>query len=323
MAITSNTQGSQSDMLEVNVELISVGNELLSGTIANTNAQWLSTQITQAGGIVKRITVLGDCYREISFVIQDSIERAPDWLILSGGLGPTYDDQTLRGLSSALGRRLKLNPRAIEMLRKSYTRYKQRLVPSDSKLNEIRLKMAKIPRGSVPLQNPVGSAPAVYIDVKNGVRDGSRRGVGTTRVVCLPGVPKEMEAIFTKKILPQLKRSVGKYYFLESMFETVGVGESMLAPTLSKLAGSYPSEELYVKTHPKGYKTNFLRNEKTRLKPKPEPKLNIQIVSKGEDKLQVKERYDLVFGALREEIRKLGGKILVNFAQRSKTSSLT
>ena len=118
--------------------------------------------------------------------------------------------------------------------------------------------MARIPKGSIPIQNPVGSAPSIYIDVMN--------GVGTTRIFCLPGVPKEMKAVFSSVILPQIMERIGKYYFEESIFETIGVSESMLAPTLSRLVDSYPPDELYLKTHPKGYGTKVSRNRKIRIK---------------------------------------------------------
>jgi molybdopterin-biosynthesis enzyme MoeA-like protein len=90
------------------------------------------------------------------------------------------------------------------------------------------------------------------------------------------------------------------------MFETIGVSESMLAPTLSGLVDSYPTNDIYLKTHPKGYKMKVPRNRKIRSK----PKLNIQIVSKGKDKSHVEARYATVLDALREEINKLGGKII-------------
>ncbi|MGI8831027.1 MAG: competence/damage-inducible protein A, partial [Nitrososphaeraceae archaeon] len=136
--------------IKVNIELLSIGNELLSGTIANKNAQWISGKITQAGGLVKRITTVGDSISEISAAAKESIQRNPDWLIVSGGLGPTYDDKTLQGLSTALGQELALDPEALEMLRKSYVRHKQRLESSDNRVNDVRLKMARIPRGSIP-----------------------------------------------------------------------------------------------------------------------------------------------------------------------------
>ena len=303
MVIVSDTRTTEQDMLEASIEIISVGNELLSGTIANTNAQWISAQITKAGGTVKRITTLGDWDKEISSAIKDSIQRGPDWLILTGGLGPTYDDNTLRGLSSALGQRLKLDPSAVEMLRRSYAQHKQRLATKNSSINETRLKMARIPRGSIAFQNPVGSAPSVYVDVK------SDAGTKRTRIFCLPGVPKEMKAVFSGVILPQIKEKVGKHYVVESMFETIGVSESMLAPTLSRLVNSHPSDELYLKTHPKGYSDVTTVTSNRRIRTKPKPRLNIQIVSKGKERSQVETRYRTILDTLKVEIRRLGGKM--------------
>lgn len=303
MVIVSDTRITEQDMLEASIEIISVGNELLSGTIANTNAQWISAQITKAGGIVKRITTLGDWDKEISSAIKDSIQRGPDWLILTGGLGPTYDDNTLRGLSSALGQRLKLDPRAVEMLRRSYAQHKQRLATRNSRINETRLKMARIPRGSIAVQNPVGSAPSIYIDVE------SDAGTKRTRIFCLPGVPKEMKAVFSGVILPQIKEKVGKHYVVESTFETIGVSESMLAPTLSRLVDSHPFDELYLKTHPKGYSYVMKVSSNRRIRSKPKPKLNIQIVSKGKERSQVEARYRTILDTIKVEIRRLGGKM--------------
>jgi nicotinamide-nucleotide amidase len=304
---------SQSDSGQSNVELLSVGNELLSGTITNTNAQWISSKITKAGGLVKRITTVGDCIVEISHAVKECIERRPGWLIISGGLGPTYDDMTLQGLSSALGQELVLDPRAVEMIRKSYATLKSCLV-SNVELNDAQLKMARIPRGSVPIQNPIGSAPSVFIEVKREGGDNLRMYSGRTRIFSLPGVPKEMKVIFSNIIMPQFKEIIGNYYFVESVFETVGVAESRLAPTLSRLVNSYPADDIYLKTHPKGY--GYRMNVSSNRKVKPKPKLNIQITSKGKDKLQVEARYTTILEALKEEILKLGGKIYLTGAQR-------
>jgi molybdopterin-biosynthesis enzyme MoeA-like protein len=126
-------------------------------------------------------------------------------------------------------------------------------------------------------------------------------------------VPKEMKAIFSTVIMPQFKEIEGNYHFVESVFETVGVTESMLAPTLSRLVNSYPTNDIYLKTHPKGYSYGYGMNvsSNSRIKPrsKPEPKLNIQIASKGKDKLQVETRYNTILEILKEDIQKLGGKI--------------
>jgi nicotinamide-nucleotide amidase len=202
-----------------------------------------------------------------------------------------------------LGQRLKLDPRAVEMLRRSYARHKQSLATKNSRINETRLKMARIPRGSIAVQNPVGSAPSVYIDVE------SDAGTKWTRIFCLPGVPKEMKAVFSGVILPQIKEKVGKHYVVESMFETIGVSESMLAPTLSRLVDSHPSDELYLKTHPKGYSYVMKVSSNRRIRSKPKPKLNIQIVSKGKERSQVEARYRTILDTLKVEIRRLGGKM--------------
>jgi nicotinamide-nucleotide amidase len=174
-------------------------------------------------------------------------------------------------------------------------------------LNYVRLKMARIPRGSVPIQNPIGSAPSVFIEVKRGV------GTRKTRIFCLPGVPKEMKAVFSRTILPQIKECVGKHYFIESMFETIGVSESMLAPTLSRLVDSYPTNNIYLKTHPRGYETKVSRNRKISSK----PKLNIQVVSKGKDKSRVEARYNTIIDTLKVEINRLGGKMYFTNANKT------
>ena len=199
-------------------EILCIGNELLSGRTVNTNAQWVSQKITEAGGCVIRITIVRDDIDEMSFAIKESLARRPSWLIISGGLGPTYDDKTLQGVGISLGVEIALDKRAVEMLRKSYSRD---LVNYDE-LNEIRLKMAKIPIGSIPIQNPVGTAPAVLVETAE------------TKIICLPGVPKEMEAIFSESILPEIKKNTGDFHITESNYEIISVTEAMLAPILTR-----------------------------------------------------------------------------------------
>ena len=153
--------------MTITFEILCIGNEILSGTIVNTNAYWLSKIITQAGGFVKRITVAEDDINEISLAIKESLVRESNWLIICGGLGPTHDDKTLEGLALALQIDLVLDKTAIEMLKKSYSRYS-----SNHRLDKTRLKMARIPKGSIPIQNPVGSAPSILIEAsKEGTGD--------------------------------------------------------------------------------------------------------------------------------------------------------
>ncbi len=262
------------------IEILSVGNELLSGITINTNAHWISQKITEVGGFVIRITVIRDDTGEISLAVKESIARKPDWLIISGGLGPTYDDKTLQGVGLGLSLELVLNDTAVDMLRKSYARHS-----INNELNETRLKMAMIPQGSIPIQNPVGNAPSVLIDTAK------------TKIVCLPGVPKEMEAIFLESILPQIKKMVGDFHIAQSNYEVIGVSEAMLAPALSKIVESNPPDLIYLKTHPQGYTGNNI------------PRLRLQILSKGKEKSEVERRYNSISSMLIEEIHRLGGEV--------------
>ena len=82
------------------VEILCVGTELLSGITLNTNADWLCGEITNVGGVVRRVTVVRDDLSEISSATRESLAREPSIVITTGGLGATYDDMTLEGIGS-------------------------------------------------------------------------------------------------------------------------------------------------------------------------------------------------------------------------------
>lgn len=202
-------------------------------------------------------------------------------------MGPTPDDKTLEGVSSALGLKLELNEMAVDMMKISYER-----LCIDYQLNEFRLKMATIPKGSIPIQNMVGIAPAVLLEVPSRHRTSSK-------IFCLPGVPKELEGIISAYVTPILKKHISaKFYVIENTHEIIGVGESMLSPILFKIKNSNLPTSIYVKTHPKGYSIDH------------KPKLQIQIVSKGEDRKMVQAKYREIFSLLMGEIDKLNGKVI-------------
>jgi len=262
------------------IELLCVGSELLSGITLNMNAHWLACQTASIGGILNRVTVVSDDLAEISSVIKESLARKPDILITTGGLGSTYDDLTLEGVAGALGKKVVLDSRAVEMLKESYARRKL-----EYELTEARLKMATIPEGSTPIANPVGSAPAVM------------EKSGRTKIFCLPGVPKEMQAIFEQNVMPLIKRKVGAFVAQEINYEVRGVTEAMIAPALVKIVGSHPRHAVYLKTHPHGYLRKTI------------PRIRIQLVSRGDDEKKVKKRLDLIARIIEKEVARLGGKI--------------
>jgi nicotinamide-nucleotide amidase len=220
------------------MEIICIGNELLIGKIANTNAQWMSKRATFLGITVRRITVVSDEVEEISSALLEAIERKPQFVIMTGGLGPTFDDKTLQGMSRALDRKLEVNENALRMVREKYESYFKRDRIEKSELTPPRVKMATIPEGTIPIPNPVGTAPAVQVET------------GATVIVSLPGVPSEMEAIFDQTVVPMLRKASSNISFYEKRIYLDGIFESSIAPIVDQVMQDNPS--IYIKSHPRG-----------------------------------------------------------------------
>jgi nicotinamide-nucleotide amidase len=216
-------------------EILSIGNELLIGHTLDTNSHWIAKQLNRLGWVLQRVTQLRDSPDSIVSGIRESIRRQPVMVVTLGGLGPTHDDMTLAGVSRALDRPLRLNKDALRMVEEHYRRLE---IPP--RLTKYRTKMATIPRGGVPMSNPIGTAPGVKIRVS-----------GTT-MFSLPGVPSEMRAIFRDSIVPFLE-SFSSSRPNELQFKIAGIIESALAPILDKARQSYPG--LYFKSHPRGKET--------------------------------------------------------------------
>lgn len=200
---------------------------MLIGKTTNTNLTWLSRQLTHAGGFVRRALTVRDEVAEVADALTLIFKRHPELLVISGGLGPTFDDKTLQGLAFKIGTYLCVNDVAVGLIR---SRVKE--------LNPARLKMAHLPYGSRPLANPKGTAPGVYLKA------------GRTHTFALPGVPSEMRAIFKDTVFRFLGRTfeLGKLY--EASLLLLGIPESKLAPHLDDSIARFPN--VYVKSHPLG-----------------------------------------------------------------------
>jgi len=222
--------------MTVDVEIICIGNELLIGKIMNTNAHWLATQATNLGANVRRITVIQDNLGEIAAAINEAKARRPNFIITTGGLGPTFDDMTLQGVAEALERKFEVNPFALEMVKQRCIEYaKKRGWSTDIELTPPRVKMAKFPEKTQPLTNPLGTAPGLRVEM-----DGALLFV-------MPGVPAEMEAIFTQTIAPLIKQLVGKGVFCQKSLIVKGIIESSLAPLIDQVMAN--NEGVYIKSH--------------------------------------------------------------------------
>lgn len=217
------------------VEILSIGNELLLGNTVNTNASWIAAQVTRLGGQVTRITTVPDDLDEIAQCIKKTVRRKPSLVITTGGIGPTFDDMTLRGVARAFHLRMTLNRSAVGMIRDHYARrFPQRRIS----LTKPRLKMAIIPAKAKPIKNSVGTAPAIRLTERE------------TDIFCLPGVPREAKAIFRETVSNVVSSMASGSVFIEKWLEVHGVMESTLAPIIDRVMQRRPG--VYIKSHPRG-----------------------------------------------------------------------
>jgi len=270
--------------MTVDIEIICIGNELLIGKIQNTNAHWLAIKATQLGAIVRRITVIQDNIPDIAAAINEAKARNPQFIITTGGLGPTFDDMTLQGVAAALNRPIEVSFVALEMVKQRTIQYlKKRGLPTEVEMTPPRVKMARFPKGTEPVTNPVGSAP------------GLRADIGATVLFVLPGVPIEMEAIFTETIEPLIADMVGESVFCQRSLFVEDIFESRLAPLIDRVMKD--NLGVYIKSHP-------IRSEN-----KPHLELHLTICS--DQKNNPSEKLNKAAKEIATLIESSGGRVVV------------
>jgi nicotinamide-nucleotide amidase len=221
--------------LDRSVEIFSIGNELLVGQVLDTNTHWLIKSLTALGAHVRRATMIRDEYEEIGDELQRAVVRRPRLILTTGGLGPTDDDLTLRAIALRFGRPLQLDAQAYEWVAQRYAYIATQRANFDPTMTESRAKMAYFPQGSQPIANPSGAAPAMVLDVDDGVT-----------IVSLPGVPSEMKDIFQQTLQPVLARTIGSGGYVERVLVLQQGDESRLAPALIEVQSANPA--VYVKS---------------------------------------------------------------------------
>ena len=156
--------------------ILVIGNEVLDGLVLDTNANWMEVRLTALSVEMHRLVAVRDIKEEIGSAL-DFLIGDCQLIITSGGLGPTFDDMTLESVAQHLGLPLVEDAEALAIVEKQYKMLSSKGIVADSAISEPRRKMARIPKGAIPLDNAVGGAPGVMIEV------------GDTTIFCLPGVP--------------------------------------------------------------------------------------------------------------------------------------
>jgi molybdenum cofactor synthesis domain-containing protein len=194
-------------MRERSCAMVVVGNEILSGKVQDTNAYFAARELRRIGVTLKRISVVPD---EIKPIGDEVVEcaRSHDFVITSGGVGPTHDDITIEAIAQAFGRKIVIHPELERLVRQHF-----------GDRAENGMKMADIPEGAV--LNDAGDLRFPTVQVEN--------------VYILPGIPQ----IFERKLAGLLERFATDPYFIRVIYTSAG--EDRIAVFLNSCLQSYPA----------------------------------------------------------------------------------
>jgi nicotinamide-nucleotide amidase len=202
-------------------EIIAVGSELLTPDHLDTNSLYLTHKLNEAGWQVHLKTVVGDDRKDIVRVLCAALRRS-DLTILCGGLGPTEDDLTRNAVAEVLHRSLAVDNDILEALRQKFTARGF----SMAKINE---RQAEVISGAEILDNPLGTAPAMWIEEKGRF------------ILLLPGPPRELKLIFEEKLLSRIRRLSGAMKLAYKSFHIIGMTESKLDSQIAPIYTKYPN----------------------------------------------------------------------------------
>ncbi len=193
-------------------EIISIGTEITTGSILNTNTKYLSEKLMELGIDVFYHTSVDDNKDRLSQVLNIALNRA-DIIITTGGLGPTEDDLTKEVISNTLGLELEMDH---IMENNIMAMFKDK----DRPMSDNNRKQAKKPKGSSFITNDYGTAPGIYIDLDK------------KKILMLPGPPHELIPMFENYVYPIIKED---YSILSRSINIYGIGESSLESRLKEL----------------------------------------------------------------------------------------
>ncbi len=200
-------------------EIVTTGTELLLGQIDDTNATYLARQLRDLGIDVFFRTTVGDNEVRIAQALTLALSRA-DVILVTGGLGPTVDDVTREAVARATGRRLVLVPELLGQIQGFFDRI-------GATMTENNRRQACLPEGCIPIENPVGTAPAFIVEEGQGA------------IITLPGVPREMRYLMQNAVAPYLQKRLGRQeYIVTRVLRTVAVGESRVDTAIADLEQS-------------------------------------------------------------------------------------
>ncbi len=249
------------------VEIFSIGTELVSGLVLDTNSHWLAGEVSVAGGDVRRITALADDLDALIAELRAAVARKARVTLTTGGLGPTPDDMTVDAIAAVAGCDTHTPFEVIE----DYARRRNMTIEEVSL--PPRLKMGSIPRASTVHLNPVGWAPCFSTVVDE------------TTIWSMPGPPREVEGCFNTHIRPALRgifaaRSARMRVYINSF-------ESETSPFMQRVMREVPAA--YLKAYVGQSRVNGLPVD-----------IVVRSTDGGDPKVQLDAAYDLFCGIAAE-----------------------
>lgn len=193
----------------MNVEILTIGDELLTGHTVDTNAAFIGEKLVEAGLNVRYKTSVGDSIDDIELALRQALSRHRV-VIVTGGLGPTDDDLTKRALVKVFKRNLVFHEDILEELKERWRR-------RDMEMPAINHNQALLPQGAKFFPNQSGSALGICLSEENRI------------AICLPGVPAEMKQILVDEVIPFLSRMATDRTNIVAKLRTTGLPESKLA----------------------------------------------------------------------------------------------
>ncbi len=208
----------------INVEIISIGDELLIGQTINTNASWMGAQLALNGIKVSHVVTISDTREAITTALEEAQKRS-QVVLITGGLGPTKDDITKHVLCEYFDTKLVMDEAVLSHVESFFIKRNRPML-------EVNKMQAMVPEACEVLFNEQGTAPGLWFEKAD------------TIFVSMPGVPYEMKYLMEAHVIPRLKERFPVKKLVQKTYLTQGIGESFLAEKLSDWENQLRSEGL-------------------------------------------------------------------------------
>lgn len=203
--------------MSVKAEILSIGTELLMGELTDTNSSWIAARLPALGIQLEWVSIIGDDLTNLAQAISRGLDRS-EFIFTTGGLGPTQDDLTREAVAAALGETPVVQEGVVREL-EEYFRKRGTAMPSNNSKQALLVPSAQF------IRNRNGTAPGWWAQ-----RDGKA-------IVCLPGPPGEMQAIWEEEVEPRLRQTVHGAVTISRNIKTMGMSEGAVDEVVSEFFG--------------------------------------------------------------------------------------